>query len=152
MFGKFGWQGVVAASTMLAALPAIADEAAERAILVLDASGSMWGQVDGVAKYKVARKVIGNVLQDMGQNVNMGVMAYGHRRKGDCTDIQMVIPVGPVNAPRYMSSIRKINPKGKTPISAAVRQAAETLRYTEEKATIVLISLKYLIGLPKNTG
>ena len=109
-------------------------------MLILDSSGSMWGQVDGVAKYQVARKVIGNVLQDIGQNVNMGVMAYGHRRKGDCTDIQTVIPVGKVNAPRYMSSIRKINPKGKTPISAAVRQAAETLRFTEEKATIVLIS------------
>jgi Ca-activated chloride channel family protein len=33
-----------------------------------------------------------------------------------------------------------LSPKGKTPISAAVRQAAESLRYTEEKATVILIT------------
>ncbi len=33
-----------------------------------------------------------------------------------------------------------MSPKGKTPISDAVRQAAESLRYTEEKATVILIT------------
>ena len=33
-----------------------------------------------------------------------------------------------------------IKPKGKTPLTAAVRMAAEELRYTEEKATVILLS------------
>jgi Ca-activated chloride channel family protein len=33
-----------------------------------------------------------------------------------------------------------IQPKGKTPISRSLRRAADALRYTEEKATIILIS------------
>ncbi|MGI9412940.1 MAG: vWA domain-containing protein [Hyphomicrobiales bacterium] len=109
-------------------------------MLILDASGSMWGQVEGKPKYRIARSVIGDVLKDIGKKVNMGVMAYGHRTKGDCKDIQTLIPVGPVSSNRYMSAINKIKPKGKTPISAAVRKAAEALKYTEEKATIVLVS------------
>ena len=114
--------------------------AQERVMLILDSSGSMWGQVEGVNKHLIARQVIGQVLEDVGENVNMGVMAYGHRRKGDCKDIQTLIPVGPVDAESYMRRITRIQPRGKTPISAAVRRAAEELRFTEERATIVLVS------------
>ena len=35
------------------------------AILVLDASGSMWGQIDGKAKIEIAREVIGDLLDDI---------------------------------------------------------------------------------------
>lgn len=114
--------------------------AEEKVMLILDSSGSMWGQVDGVNKFLIARDVIGTVLKDIGPNVNMGVMAYGHRRKGDCTDIQTLIPVGPVDAAKYMSRIERIKPRGKTPISDSVRRAANALKFTEDKATIVLVS------------
>ena len=125
-------------SVLSVGLSIAADE--ERVMLIMDASGSMWGQVEKTPKYEIARSVIGDVLTDIGDKVNMGVMAYGHRTKGDCKDIQTLIPIGPVNRDRYMTEISKIKPKGKTPISGAVRKAAEALRYTEEKATIVLVS------------
>lgn len=114
--------------------------AQERVMLILDSSGSMWGQVEGVNKHLIARDVIGEVLSDIGENVNMGVMAYGHRRKGDCRDIETLIPVGPIDPDGIMSRIKRIQPRGKTPITAAVRRAGEELKYSEEKATIVLVS------------
>ena len=117
-----------------------ANAASENVILVLDASGSMWGRVDGREKIVIAREVVGQVLGDLGERVNLGVVAYGHRSKGDCSDIEKVIPVGPVNAGSYMSVINKITPKGKTPITEAVRLSAEELRYQEDKATVVLVS------------
>ena len=100
----------------------------------------MWGRVDGTEKIVVAREVVGRVLSDLGDRVNLGVVAYGHRSKGDCGDIEKVIPVGPVDAKAYMSVINRIQPKGKTPITDSVRLAAEELRYQEEKATVVLVS------------
>ena len=33
-----------------------------KTILVLDASGSMWGQIDGEAKITIAQRVIGDLL------------------------------------------------------------------------------------------
>ena len=57
--------------------------AKENVILILDVSGSMWGRVDGREKILVAREVVGSVLADIGERVNMGIVAYGHRRKGD---------------------------------------------------------------------
>jgi len=109
-------------------------------MLILDASGSMWGQVEGRTKIEIAREVVGDVLTDIGGKVNMGVITYGHRSKGDCKDIETIVPVGKVDSARYMAAINKLNPKGKTPITAAVRKGAEELRYREAKATIILVS------------
>src|SRR5690606_8290382 len=44
-------------------LPAIAQEQ-PGTILVLDASGSMWGQIDGVNKIVIAREVVADILAD----------------------------------------------------------------------------------------
>ncbi|GBE42485.1 von Willebrand factor type A domain protein [bacterium BMS3Bbin10] len=115
-------------------------EEAENVMLIFDASGSMWGQIDGKPKYEIARDVVGGVLSDMSGKVNLGLMVYGHRTKGNCKDIETVIPVSPIDAGRYMTAIRKIRPKGKTPITAAVRKAAEGMRYREEKSTVILVS------------
>lgn len=124
----------------MTALPVMADEATERAILVLDASGSMWGQVDGTPKITIARDVIQGLVDDWNPNVELGVTAYGHREKGNCADIETLVPVGPVSGDQVTDAIGNLNPKGKTPLTDAVRQAAETLKYTEERATVLLVS------------
>ncbi len=125
-------------SLVLSLVNARAEE--EDLMIVLDASGSMWGQIEGIAKIDIARKVMGKVLSDLDGKANIGVLTYGHRKKGDCSDIETIIPVGQVDRQKYMSVINKLSPKGKTPITRAVRKAAEELRYTEKKATVVLIS------------
>ncbi len=117
-------------------------QGAERAqvMVVLDASGSMWKRIDNKEKILIAREVIGGILQDWNENTDLGLIAYGHRRKGDCSDIETVVPVGPADTQAIGKIVNRISPKGKTPLSAAVMKAAEELRYTEEKATVILIS------------
>lgn len=109
-------------------------------MLILDASGSMWGEIDGQAKIATARGVIQNLLSDWDQSIELGLTAYGHRSKGACDDIEMLQPVGPVDAGAIMKAVNEIIPKGKTPLTEAVRQAAEKLKYTEERATVILVS------------
>ena len=111
-----------------------------RAILVLDASGSMWGQIDGKAKITIAQEVIGDLLQSLPPEQELGLTVYGHRRKGDCSDIETMILPGGDTRNAIMMAVSAITPKGKTPLSAAVIQAAEALKYTEERATVILIS------------
>ncbi len=111
-----------------------------RAILVLDASGSMWGQIDGKAKITIAQEVIGDLLQSLPAEQELGLTVYGHRRKGDCSDIETMILPGGDTRNAIMMAVSAITPKGKTPLSAAVIQAAEALKYTEERATVILVS------------
>lgn len=111
----------------------------EDAILILDASGSMWGQIEGTAKIEIAKKVLDGLLDDLPATSRLGLMAYGHNKKGDCSDIEMLSAVG-ANRDDIKAAIKSISPKGKTPISASVKMAAEKLKYTESKATVILIS------------
>jgi Ca-activated chloride channel family protein len=118
-------------------MPALASE---RAIIVLDASGSMWAQIDGKARIAIARDTLQQVLADVPAELELGFMAYGHRTKGDCADIELLVTPEAGTADRIVSAAMSLNPRGKTPLSAAVRQAAEQLKYTEDKATVVLIT------------
>ena len=127
-------------STPAAKHPAMKGKDTARMVLVLDASGSMWGQIEGRAKIEIAKEVMAELIDQIPADFQTGLTVYGHRRKGDCKDIEMVIPVGPHNAAAMKTKIQGINPKGKTPLSEAVRQAAQALRYTEERATVVLVS------------
>jgi Ca-activated chloride channel family protein len=111
-----------------------------RAVIIFDASGSMWGQINGVTKVEIARDALKNVVRDWNSNVELGLTVYGHRSKGDCDDIETTIPVGKVDKNRVISTVMDIQPKGKTPISRSLKKVAQEIKYTEEKATIILIS------------
>ena len=114
--------------------------AKDSAIIVFDGSGSMWGQIEGKTKIEIARDVMGTLVSDWNTDIDLGLIAYGHRNKGDCSDIEVLQPVSPINSHKILQEIYKISPKGKTPISRSLKQAAETLRYTEDSATVILVS------------
>lgn len=114
--------------------------AKDKAVLVLDASGSMWGQVGGQAKIDLAKEVLNDLVDNWDKEVELGLSVYGHRSKGDCNDIEMVYPISVIDRDRLTGIVDGISPKGKTPLSKAVRHAAEQLKYTEDKATVILIS------------
>ena len=55
------WTGVILLAG-LGAGPVPHTSAAERAVLILDASGSMWGQLEGRAKIEIAREVVRDLM------------------------------------------------------------------------------------------
>ena len=135
------WSAIVLGLAMAVAglAPAQAQDGG-KAILVLDASGSMWGQIDGKSKWEIAEESVADLVNGWNKDIALGLTVYGHRTKGACDDIEDVIPVGPVDAAQFKQVIDKLSPKGKTPMTAAVRRAAEALKFTEEQATVILVS------------
>lgn len=131
-------RGVLAAFLTLW-LTAVATSA-DRAIIVLDASGSMWGQIDGQPKLEIARQTLKTVLQTIPADLELGLLAYGHREKGNCDDIELVVPPASRAGGSIAAAADAMKFLGKTPLSASVRQAAEALHYTEDKATVILIT------------
>jgi len=111
-----------------------------RTILVLDASGSMWGQIDGQAKIVIAKEVMTDLIDNLSDNSYAGLVAYGHRRKGDCQDVEELVPLQAIDKKRLVEQIQAINPKGKTPITRSIRMTAEKLKTVEEETTIILVS------------
>lgn len=114
--------------------------AADRAIIVLDASGSMWGQIGGKPKLEIARAALRSVLTTLPAGAEIGLMAYGHRDKASCSDIELIVPPAAGSASAIIAAADTLKAQGKTPLTAAVKQAAEDLDYTRQKATVILIT------------
>lgn len=125
------------AATLLISFPV---QAADKVAIVFDGSGSMWGQIEGRSKIEIAREAMTGVLGTLPGDLELGLIAYGHREKGNCADIELVVPPAPGTAQAIKAATDNITPRGKTPLSAAVRQAADTLKFTEDKATVVLVT------------
>ena len=109
-------------------------------MFILDASGSMWGQVEGTAKIVIAKEVLTDLIKGLPDNTIAGLVAYGHRRKEDCNDVEELIALGPLNRKAMTAQIQQLNAKGKTPISRSVRLTAERIKHLEDETTIILIS------------
>ena len=132
----------VAAACLCAAGSTFAQEAEAQpkdAILILDASGSMWGQIDGVNKIVIAKDVVEGLVRSLPDNQRLGFVAYGHRKKGDCTDIQTLADVG-ADRDKVITQLRGLTPTGKTPLTKSVEHAANELNYTRNAATVILVS------------
>jgi len=125
-----------------AAAPATAAAAvpARDLVVVLDASGSMLETVDAKPKIDVAREVLDGLVDGLPDTSNAGLIAYGHRQKSSCTDIQQLVAVGPIDKEAFEAKVHALAPKGKTPLTAATKQAIELAKKSQRPSTVVLIT------------
>lgn len=142
------WSGRrLASAALLVALlawwPQVSARSAQQqaTILVYDASGSMWGVLpEGSTKVEVARRVLGEFFASRDDSVPIGVVVYGHNRRGDCADIEVVAPVAVHDADGLAARLNRINPVGMTPLTDALNRAAGEIPVTAETADIILVT------------
>ena len=109
-------------------------------LFILDGSGSMWGRVNEVEKIVVARDVMTGLIEGLPNEIDAGLIAYGHRERGSCSDIELIATPGDTSRTDLLTSLGSVTPSGKTPISGSLLRAGELLRETEEAVSIVLVS------------
>jgi len=107
-------------------------QAATNVELILDASNSMWGQIEGVAKITIAKEVLEQIVNSLPDEMNVGLRLYGHRYglndRRACQDTELKVPIGPVDKPVLIDIIKKIQPKGKTPLVYSVLQTGDDFK------------------------
>jgi Ca-activated chloride channel family protein len=113
-------------------------------MIVFDASGSMAGNtVQGlfsdITRIDEVRKAMAEVLPNVTKFRKVGLITYGPGQWGQC-NIKLDFPPMPNAAKAIMSAVNALNPAGKTPLVAAVKQAAEVLDYRSEQGIIVLVT------------
>lgn len=110
-------------------------------MFLLDASGSMWArfntETEKRAKIDVLRDLLKSVVTSAAANNRIGLTTYGHRRRGDCSDVEVVAPPN-VDRTVIMEAIDKLNPKGKGPLSDALRQAAAATGQNKQAAIVAV--------------
>jgi Ca-activated chloride channel family protein len=116
----------------------------EDAMIVFDASGSMSGnQVLGIpnsrARIDEVRAALSQVLPTATKHRRVGLITYGPGPYNQCNVKLNLKPIADAAAP-IMSAVNGLVPAGKTPLTAAVEQAAEVLDYRSKPGVIVVVT------------
>ena len=107
------------------------EQALTRILFIFDASNSMNGVWENKPKIDVATRLLSTALDSLKdiENLELALRVYGHEKyyqKGqDCDDTKLLVPFGPNNAIRMKIELRKLKPKGTTPIAATLEKSAE---------------------------
>ena len=98
--------------------------------IIFDGSNSMWGELpDKSRKIGVAKEVFNNLDPSLFADRDVALRLYGHRRSGDCSDIELAVPLQPAaQAVTQMADhINGVTPRGKTPITRSLTAAMDDL-------------------------
>jgi Mg-chelatase subunit ChlD len=111
-------------------------------LFILDGSGSMWGQVDGVSKIQTAKSALGKLLDEVPADARLGLITYGNHDEKSCSDVTYANPLG-ADRRDIKAMVDQLKPLGKTPIDMALDMGLRKLAETEPndiKKSMVLIS------------
>ena len=109
-------------------------------LFIYDASGSMWGKIGTETKKDVAANVLINSINALDSDQKIGFMAYGHRIKSDCKDVELLVDLKNTSKSKIISAIKKINPLGKTPLAYSAELAIKKIKEENLKTTIILVT------------
>ncbi len=109
-------------------------------VFIADASGSMWQKVNGTFKIELAREVLGKFVGELPEDQPLGLVAYGHRQKSDCGDIEELLPLGNRDKAAFQKALEGLNPLGMTPLAESALKVINQLKSSGESATIILIT------------
>lgn len=92
------------------------DESPKPIIFITDASGSMWQKIGEDYKITLAREVLGDLVAGMPEGQSIGLVAYGHRRKGDCADIEELLPASNQDKAAFQQALKDFKSFGENAI------------------------------------
>lgn len=116
----------------------------DRAVeIVVDASQSMWGQINGRSKMEIAKTTLEDLSYGLPEDISLALRAYGNTspsKQNNCADSNLLVPFGERNRDYIRGAIAGLRPTGQTPIAYALNQAAQDFGSTDSARTMVLVT------------
>jgi hypothetical protein len=117
-------------------------------ILVLDASASMDGEIEGQTKMELAKAALTQYVQGLPPSVNVGLIVYGHRgsteesdREQSCASVELTYPIGPIDRVNLYAEIDSVAVVGWAPVANALQATWQAFAGKEKQTNqIVLVS------------
>ncbi len=113
------------------------------AMIVFDGSGSMaemgFNDINEPRIFE-ARRAMADAIPAIAENRRLGLVIYGPNGVDECTGLDVRFPPIADAAPRILNDVNTLEPTGSTPLTEAVKLAAQTLDYQTRPATILLVT------------
>lgn len=102
--------------------------------IILDASGSMAGNVSGGQKMDLAKEAVRNFVSSVPKEAKVSLRVYGHKgsnqgkdKQISCQSSELVYPLSTYNEVQFESALSKFNPTGWTPLARGIEEAQKDM-------------------------
>jgi D-amino-acid dehydrogenase/Ca-activated chloride channel family protein len=109
--------------------------------ILLDASGSMAGRVNGGTKMDLAKEAVQKFVENVPEGTRVSLRIYGHKGSNaskdkdiSCKSSELVYPFDSYKAAEFTKSLKKFKPTGYTPLALAILQAKKDLEIQKMKS------------------
>ncbi|KFN01971.1 hypothetical protein [Bacillus clarus] len=123
--------------------------------ILLDASGSRAGKIDGKMKMNIAKEAIQQFVSNLPETVNVSLRVYGHKGSNEekdkelsCGAIENVYTLQKYNQSTFRKSLDGFQPVGWTPLAEAIKKSTETFQL----AKTFLPQMLFLSNTPLGQG
>lgn len=112
--------------------------------VILDCSGSMSAKMGGKTKFSVAQDAVCAIVDALPADAKIGLRVYGHHRivrEEDAErDVELLIPIGPLDKAAFSARVRKLDSHGRTPITLSLQETVKDLESLKEPVTVILLT------------
>jgi Ca-activated chloride channel family protein len=102
--------------------------------ILLDASGSMAGKVNGRVKMDLAKEAIRDFVSNLPEQSRVSLRVYGHKGRNSqkdkevsCNSTEEVFVLGEYDESRFSKALGRFKPTGWTPLASAIQGAQQDL-------------------------
>jgi Mg-chelatase subunit ChlD len=115
-----------------------------RILFIVDCSYSMYGKWESDTKIKIVQNVLSNVIDSISdcKNVEIALRSFGDTKPysaQDCQDTRLIVPFAKDNFQDVKNKLRTFVPKGSSPVSCALNEAAGDFPLTTNSRNIVVL-------------
>jgi len=113
---------------------------AQNHVIVLDATNSMWGPIEGGRKYQIARDVVTGAAGSLSSQSRLGLYVIGNQPDAGCEALREALPLGPVDRDALESALDSAIPdRGRMPLIPAIERAAQAIQNAGGSGRILII-------------
>ncbi len=109
-------------------------------LFILDGSASMAGESPGQPRIEAVKSAVAETLSTLPPDTRTGVMVFGHRRPGDCRDVEMIHAPAPLDRRRILAKLDRMAPVGMTPLALSLRRAGGALKGIRGPVSLVVVA------------
>jgi D-amino-acid dehydrogenase/Ca-activated chloride channel family protein len=114
--------------------------------ILLDASGSMAGKIDGRSKMDLAKEAVDSFAGKLDKNTQVSLRVYGHKGSGkskdkqvSCNTTEVIYQNAKYEATSFKMAIGKVQPAGWTPLAKAILDAKADLQKSTNTVNVIYV-------------
>jgi len=115
-------------------------------VLILDASGSMAGQIKGRTKNMIAREASTNFINNLSSDIDLSIVMYGHKgnnqypgKSESCNGIEELYTLKDSDRNKAIEVANSLKAVGYTPIASSLKKARDVLLSKKDENNIVIL-------------